>query len=156
MILALTYNLYIREMALLLQDFAPHMVMSKIICSQRPPSYNIIATWANVPVLQQTEDSLEERVARHEQLMKIQSGLDDRCCGPSFLYPYTTLYVRAFPHQERTSTTLEHEPSATAAGTLGIEALIAENHVHPDLRVRQTLTRLITDLAQPIWLRGYE
>lgn len=52
--------------------------------------------------------------------------------------------------------TLEHEPSATAAVILGIEALIADSHVHPDLRVRQTLPKLITDLAQPIWLRVYE
>lgn len=66
---------HISEMALLLHDLGssltPQMVMSKFICNVPPTCNIIIATWANVPIAQQTVDNLEEHLLRHEQLIKI-------------------------------------------------------------------------------------
>lgn len=121
--------MYINEMALLLQDLGspptPQMVMSKIICSL-PPSYsNIIATWANVPVTQQTVDNLEERVLRHEQLMKIQGGLDDAADQAFFTHTQHFLSGPSLTKKEQHQRDVEYIHDRTkcySGGTLTIKA----------------------------------
>jgi len=53
------------------------MILSKIICSL-PLSYNSVTiAWANVPITQQIVDVLEERLIRHETLLKTQGSINE-------------------------------------------------------------------------------
>ena len=71
----------ITNMAVILADLkhplTESMIIAKII-SSLPPSYNsVIAAWSNVDPLKQTADLLEERLLRHEAILKGQGQFNE-------------------------------------------------------------------------------
>ena len=71
----------ITNMVVILADLKHPLTQSMImamIISSLPPSCNIvIAAWSNVDPLKQTVDLLEERLLRHEAILKGQGNFDE-------------------------------------------------------------------------------